>query len=97
MNSGVLMMIAQYMISEEGFSMNSTFKTSAIEKANGISESFFWISMFSAFITPLAAYFSLYHVYRLYMRRKIAKLNEKCLMTQKEANYWYEGSNVEMF
>lgn len=46
--------------------------------------------------SPILNVFSIWHAQRLIKRRMIAGLDENSYMTQKEANYWFEGSPIDL-
>jgi hypothetical protein len=57
----------------------------------GLSNDAWWIMLFNIFTPPMSNFLNPFHLMRWLKRRSIIKAGQKCHLTQKEANFWFEG------
>jgi hypothetical protein len=57
----------------------------------GLSNDAAYIMVFNIISPPLSNFFNPFHLQRWYKRRQIISQGQKCVLTQKEANFWFEG------
>ncbi|KRX03843.1 hypothetical protein PPERSA_04638 [Pseudocohnilembus persalinus] len=68
---------------------------------NGLIVDIFYIAIVQAVLFPFNNYFSIFKLLRMWKRYKIKTTREKegesCVITQGEANFWFEGNPLELY
>jgi hypothetical protein len=57
----------------------------------GLSNDAAYIMIFNIFSPPMSNFLNPFHLMRWLKRRTITSQGDKCLLTQREANFWFEG------
>jgi hypothetical protein len=57
----------------------------------GLSNDAWFILLGNTFIGPMSNFFNPFHLLRWVKRKTIIREGKNCHLTQKEANYWFEG------
>jgi hypothetical protein len=62
----------------------------------GLSNDAAYILVFNIFTPPISNYLNPFYLLRIWKRKSIAANNKDCLLTQKEANAWFAGTEFDI-
>lgn len=69
----------------------------AVQKRSGVCDDIFFIVLANAYMTPIMLLFNPWHFIRKYKRSQIIKADKNSLMTQAEANQWFQGTPLNLY
>jgi len=89
LNSTVILMLVNWLVHKDEL-------RDQIWSDKGLANDAWFIIIGNIFLGPLNNYLNPFYLMRIMKQRAIRNAGNKCILTQKEANFWFEGHPVDM-